>query len=291
MAAKKQASTASTKKSTRIVKPNAKKLDAKTAKTAKTIKKVDDQAAVPAPAEQQAPKPATVIELPPLDMSVEAIVSATATATIKPPTEKSVEAPKSVRVSDRKDKPTSGIAALKHEALAAKDAFLALRACDCRFDEQESSGMRKLVRFTLKHAEKIAAGQKVDEVDMRRTIGLARRVAESLEIRFEEIMMDSFKVFDKAMEHVRKNSPDLVIKHGDEIVKLQDALRAVLANSKSTYNQTVDAYKALMGYIPTVSKEAEVALKAERQRRLEERQRTDALQLKSEFEDLNGLDL
>lgn len=259
MASKKKVSTASTKKSTRIVKPKAKKPETTTV------------------------APASVEPVIETSVAVEAVAPATATATLEPPAEKSVEAPKSVRISYRKGQPTSGIAALKREALAAKDAFLALRACDCRFDEQESSGMRKLVRFTLKHAEKIASGQKVDEVDMRRTIGLAHRVAERLEVRFEAIMQDSFYVFDKAMEPVRRNTPELVIKHGDQIVKLQDALRAVLANSKSTYNQTVDAYKALMGFIPTVSKEAEAAFKAERQR-------SDALQLKSEFEDLNGLD-
>ncbi len=261
----------------------------------KSAKQKSEKLTAPAPAEAQIagsiPTTQNVAEEA-IRSIAEAQASTTTTATLeREPAEQLVEVPKSIRVSSRKGKaPTHGIAALKHEALAAKDVYFALKACGCTFSESESSGMKKLVRFTLNHAQKIASGQKVDQTDMARTIGLARRVSEVLEVRFEGLMQDSFQIFDKAMKPVRENAPDLLVQHQDRIVELQDVLRKVIAKDGATYEETVDAYRAMMDYIPTISSEADKALKAAEQLRRSERQRKDATELAEEFEALSNLD-
>ena len=153
-----------------------------TAKKKATAKSKAQRPSIPVVAEQPAvvtppAEPQTAIQT-----ETETATSAVAVATqpAPKPASKAMEAPKTARTSNRKGKPTSGIAALKFEALAAKDAFLALHSCGCRFDEAESSGMKKLGRFVIKHSTAIDAGQKVDQTAMARTIGLARRIAENL---------------------------------------------------------------------------------------------------------------
>lgn len=187
-----------------------------------------------------------------------------------------------------KGKSKSGIEALLEAVRFAVDAYRALQSISVKFDEREKEGMRKLVYYSKMHAQKIVAGGKPDNEALEKTMRLAGHVAENLEERFEAIMNDSFILFDKGMEAIRKNAPDILVRDGDKIVALQNALRHEINRTDSTYDDTIDAYKAMMGYLPTVSKEAEAVVERERQRQRDERRVAMGQAI---LEELDGLEI
>jgi hypothetical protein len=195
--------------------------------------------------------------------------------------------PKAEKTSHhRKNKPTSGIAALKFEAFAAKDVFQALDSCGYKFDDKERTQMRNLVVFTVKHAKTIATGGRVDKRQMDRTIALATKVAESLENRFYDLMNGALYYFDKGIKELEATAPEILVRDAEKIKKLDDDFRNILADANATYDATVKTYKAFTGYVPSVSAEIADRLEAERQRKRDERQRTDASEIDNEFADL-----
>lgn len=277
MASKKKVVPASTKKSPRSAKPKAHKPEA--------------TMAAPAPAEQQVEKTVAVESAPVIE--TEAIAPATSTATIEPPTKKPVAGPSKMKISStrKKDCPTKGIAALLYETRFAISAFFALESIGTHFDERERSGLRNLKRFGTEHAKKVASGQKVDERQLDRTIGLARRMAELLETRFYAIMGDAVKLFKKGTDELERIAPEYLVRDAEKIKMLRENMLSVLAKTTATYDETVDAYKAMMAYVPSVSEEAEKAVEIERARRRQERTVADANALLDELDELDGRDI
>lgn len=277
MSAKKKTATASPKKTPRTAKPKA--------------KKVEVEVVAPAPIEQQAIESPAAVESAPI-VEVEVVAPVTATTTLEPPAEKAVMASsKKINTMRKKDHPTKGIAALLYEVRFALGAFFALESIGTFFDERERSGLRNLKHFGTEHAKKVVSGQKVDERQLDRTIGLARRVAESLEVRFYAIMADAPKLLDKGLKELERTAPEYLVRDAEKISKLRENLLTVLTKTNATYDETVDAYKALMSYVPSVSEEAEKVVEAERQRRRDERKIADANALIAEFEELDGMDI
>ena len=280
MASKKKVSTASSKKTTRsatkAAKPRAPKPESKTA--------------VQAPAEQQTAEAPTTVE-PASVVEVEAIAPATATATIELPSATKSQVrhvPKSA--VSTKNRPTSGISALLYETRFALGAFFALESIGTRFDERGRSGLRNLRRFGVEHAKKIQAGEKVESAQLNRTIGLARKVGELLETRFYAIMGDSFILLDKGLKELEQVAPEYLVRDAEKIKALRENMLNVLAKIDATYDETVDAYKAMMTYVPSVSEEAEQIVEIERQRKRAADAVKNADDLLNEFADLDAIE-
>ena len=273
MASKKKVSTASSKKTTRIVKPKAEK----------------PSKSAPASAEPVIETPVAVESAPVVE--VEAIAPATATATIELPSATKSQVrhvPKSA--VSTKNRPTSGISALLYETRFALGAFFALESIGTRFDERERSGLRNLRRFGVEHAKKIQAGEKVESAQLNRTIGLARKVGELLETRFYAIMGDSFILLDKGLKELEQVAPEYLVRDAEKIKELRENMLNVLAKIDATYDETVDAYKAMMTYVPSVSEEAEQIVEIERQRKRAADAVKNADDLLNEFADLDAIE-
>jgi len=182
----------------------------------------------------------------------------------------------------------SGIEALLQAVRFAVDAFKALQGISARFDDSEKNGMRKLTKYAQMHAQKVVDGGKPDAEGLEKTTRLANNVARILETRFEAILRDSFILFDKGMESVRKNAPEILVRDGDKIVTLQDSLRQALANDDASYDDIIDAYKAMMAYMPSVSAEAEAVVEAARTRQRNERRAAIG---RAVLDELEGLEI
>lgn len=184
-------------------------------------------------------------------------------------------------------KGVTSIAELLRVVREAKDAYQALGSINCKFSEEERKIVVLLVRHAKRHAELVATGGKPEHSSLARTISLANRAAASFDGRFEAIMRDSFLQFDKVMQTVRAAAPQFLIRDTDHIVSLQDGLRKQLANNLATYDDTIEAYKAMMDYLPTVSKEAGDQLDAIRAEQRRERNASLAREILAELDDLD----
>jgi len=138
----------------------------------------------------------------------------------------------------------------------AKDAFLALESIDCHFDQSERRLINILVKYARLHAQRI---------------------------------VDSFVNFDKGMSMVRKSAPEILLRDGDKIVLLQDALRSKLADATASYDDIIQAYKAMMAYIPSVSQEAVAALEVIQEEQRQQRRESLAREVLAEIASLDFL--
>ena len=171
----------------------------------------------------------------------------------------------------------------------AKDAFLALESIDCHFDLEERRLVNILVKYSRMHAQKIVDGGKPDNAELGRTISVAERAATMFDNRFVAIMNDSFVNFDKGMASVRKLAPEILVRDGNKIATLQEALRQKMSDGVSSYDDIVEAYKAMMAYLPTVSQEAADALEVAQKEQRQHRQASLAREVLAELEDLDFL--
>lgn len=185
-----------------------------------------------------------------------------------------------------KGKTKTLMAQLLDAVRGAVDPFRALQDIDARFDHDERDGINKLVRFAKRHAQTIIDGSTAEGDAVRRTIRLAENVGNLLDTRFEAIMRDSFVIFDGAMSTVRATAPEILVRDSNKIIALQEALRRELSADVSTYDDMVEAYKAMMAYIPSVSAEAEETARRERDRLRREREKGFAKEILDELNDL-----
>jgi hypothetical protein len=172
----------------------------------------------------------------------------------------------------------------------AKDAYMALVAIDAKFDKDEKRLVNILIRYSRQHAQRIVDGGKPQNAELSHTINVAERIAQSFDQRFEAIMRDSFVVFDNGMAAVRKLSPEILVRDADKIIELQGKLRSVLSDSGETYEEIIEAYKAMMAYLPSVSQEAGKALEVMQEDQRSQRRASIAREVLAELEDLDFLE-
>lgn len=185
------------------------------------------------------------------------------------------------------NKGLSGIPALLELARILSAVLGALKSINVRFDERETSAVSNIKRFGIKHAKIRAAGGHLDHQQVERTIGLTRRAVEALEVRFDAIMNDSFVIFEKEIRIISQTIPDIRARDFNQILKLQDTLHTAIRDSED-YDEIIDAYNAMMNYLPSVSEECKSIVEADRERKRTEKRVAISNELIAELE---GLDL
>lgn len=183
---------------------------------------------------------------------------------------------------------TPTLEALLEGVRDAVDVFRALTAIHAKFDNREREGLQTLKRYAIKHATAVKEGNKPDSIALLRTTRLAENLAQSLADRFDGIMNDSFTIFEKEIGLVEKAIPDIRARDWDKIVALQKALRVQLEKPEETsYDDTIEAYNAMMAYLPAVSQEAKQIVELERGIRNHERKLKVADSILDELGDLD----
>lgn len=183
---------------------------------------------------------------------------------------------------------TPTLEALLEAVRYAVDVFQALTAIRVKFDNREREGLITLKKHAVRHAKAVKEGNRPDLTSLHRTIRLAENIAQGLDDRFDAIMRDSFTIFDREVDIVLKTVPNLRVRDGEKIKALQDALRAQLAlPERTTHEETIAAYNAMMDYLPSVSTEAKQIVEAEREARRRERRYQIADNILDELEDLD----
>lgn len=254
MASKKKVATASSKRTprsaTKAAKPKAPKPEAQTD--------------APALAEQQTVEVPTAVE-PASVVEVEAVAPATATATLEPPAKKPAQrAPRKNHDAEEVD----GLIDVIFDIASVKQVLVGI---GFDFSEDEKRGFRKLGKFARLQSDKLLAGKKPGGVNIRYAVEMAKVIHTMLEDRFDSIMQDTFRICDKGLDSVRKNTPQLLAEKSDTIFNLQSEFRRVLATEGRTHNQILVPRKALLDFVSQISEESAQAMEIEREVRRREK--------------------